>query len=72
MAPAVLSCGEGLGKDLPIALYFERFLMTGTDLHLTLLCGFGAFALLLTLGRRLRLHLSRAGISISWERRSLR
>ncbi|MCA2961305.1 MAG: hypothetical protein IOD12_13720 [Silvanigrellales bacterium] len=43
--------------------------MTGTDLHLALLCGFGAFALLLTLGRRMRLQISRDGVRISWERR---
>lgn len=44
--------------------------MTGPDFHLVLLCSFGAFSLLLLLGRKLRLRMSREGLTIDWERRS--
>ena len=43
--------------------------MTDFNFHLVLLCSFGAFSLLLFLGRKLRLRVGRSGLSIAWERR---
>jgi hypothetical protein len=46
--------------------------MSDVHFQLTLLCAFGAFALLLSLGRRLRLRVSRQGISLAWDRKDTR
>jgi hypothetical protein len=69
VAPTVLrSCG-GTASGPRLTANICEASMSDVDFQLTLLCAFGAFALLLSLGRRVRLRVSKQGLSLAWERK---
>jgi hypothetical protein len=56
------------GRRVPTPNANTRPTMSDTNIQLLLLCSAGSFLLLVHFGRRIRLHVGRRGLSLTWER----